>query len=188
MNGTLGATTPSTVVATTVKASTTMGVGGATPSASGSGISFPATQSASTDANTLDDYEEGTWTPTLSFGGASVGITYSIRKAEYVKIGRNVLVNLYLAISNKGSSTGNAQIGGFPFNAGSGIDFFVPTASRGNLNTSGEAVSLYSNNGNTTTFVLFKANLTGGSNSNVTDTSFNNSTEINFNFWYQANA
>jgi hypothetical protein len=39
---------------------TTIGVGGATPSASGSGISFPATQSASSDANTLDDYEEGT--------------------------------------------------------------------------------------------------------------------------------
>jgi hypothetical protein len=38
---------------------TTIGVGGATPSTSGSGISFPATQSASSDANTLDDYEEG---------------------------------------------------------------------------------------------------------------------------------
>jgi hypothetical protein len=66
MNGTLGATTPSTVVATTVQASTTIGVGGATPSASGSGISFPATQSASTNANTLDDYEEGTWTPVIT--------------------------------------------------------------------------------------------------------------------------
>jgi hypothetical protein len=41
---------------------TTIGVGDATPSASGSGITFPATQSASTNANTLDDYEEGTWT------------------------------------------------------------------------------------------------------------------------------
>jgi hypothetical protein len=41
-----------------------IGIGGATPSASGTGITFPATASASTDANTLDDYEEGTWTPT----------------------------------------------------------------------------------------------------------------------------
>jgi hypothetical protein len=46
---------------------TTIGVGDATPSASGSGISFPATQSASTNANTLDDYEEGTWTPTIGW-------------------------------------------------------------------------------------------------------------------------
>ena len=39
----------------------TIGVGNATPAASGAGISFPATASASSDANTLDDYEEGTW-------------------------------------------------------------------------------------------------------------------------------
>jgi len=42
-----------------------LGVGNATPSTSGAGITFPATQSASTDANTLDDYEEGTWTPVV---------------------------------------------------------------------------------------------------------------------------
>jgi hypothetical protein len=40
-----------------------IGVGGATPSTGGKGITFPATQSASADANTLDDYEAGTWTP-----------------------------------------------------------------------------------------------------------------------------
>jgi hypothetical protein len=50
---------------------TTIGVGDATPSASGSGISFPATQSASSDANTLDDYEEGTWTPSVGWGTAT---------------------------------------------------------------------------------------------------------------------
>ena len=44
-----------------------IGVGGATPTSNGSGITFPATQSASTNANTLDDYEEGTWTPVLTF-------------------------------------------------------------------------------------------------------------------------
>jgi hypothetical protein len=45
---------------------TTIGVGGATPSTSGAGITFPATQSASSNVNTLDDYEEGSWTPTYS--------------------------------------------------------------------------------------------------------------------------
>jgi hypothetical protein len=52
-----------------------MGVGGATPSASGAGITFPADQSilgASTNANTLDDYEEGTWTGTLTGGTIAV--------------------------------------------------------------------------------------------------------------------
>src|SRR5665647_161935 len=43
----------------------------------GGQIPFPATQNPSSDPNTLDDYEEGSWTPALKFGGNSVGITYS---------------------------------------------------------------------------------------------------------------
>ena len=91
---------------------TTIGVGGATPSASGSGISFPATQSASTDANTLDDYEEGTWTPSL--GGNT---TYSITPSgTYTKIGRLVTVTFNCQVTTLG--TGSAQfISGLPFAA-----------------------------------------------------------------------
>ena len=66
LDGTTGITTP------TEKVVTTIGVGNATPSASGAGITFPATQSASTDANTLDDYEEGTWTPTIAASSGSI--------------------------------------------------------------------------------------------------------------------
>jgi hypothetical protein len=89
---------------------TTIGVGGATPSTSGSGISFPATQSASSNVNTLDDYEEGTWTPTSSTGGW----TFSIDDAQYVKIGKQVSV--WASISNTGSGNGSQiVIGGLPF-------------------------------------------------------------------------
>jgi hypothetical protein len=51
-----------------------IGLGGATPTTSGTGITFPATASASTNANTLDDYEEGTWTPVIT---AQTGTTSS---------------------------------------------------------------------------------------------------------------
>ena len=71
---------------TTPIVTTTIGVGNATPSASGSGVSFPATQSASTDANTLDDYEEvSTYTPTWN-GGGSISVTQS----TVIKIGKLV--------------------------------------------------------------------------------------------------
>ena len=82
---------PSQTLTTPIIA-TTMGVGGATPSGSGSGITFPATQSASTDANTLDDYEEGTWTPTLqnSSGSSTTGL------AVYRKIGSLVFISLQI--------------------------------------------------------------------------------------------
>ena len=94
---------------------TTMGVGGATPSGSGSGITFPASQSASADANTLDDYEEGSWTPVLRFGGATTGITYSQQNGSYIKVGKNVFITLYILLSSKGSATGIASITGLPF-------------------------------------------------------------------------
>jgi hypothetical protein len=92
-------------------------VGGATATTSGTGITFPATQSASSDANTLDDYEEGTWTPTLAFGGSSTGITYVTRTGRYTKIGNYVFATGFVELSNKGSSTGDATFTGLPFSA-----------------------------------------------------------------------
>jgi hypothetical protein len=66
-------------------------------------------------ANALDDYEEGTWTMGVSFGGASVGVTTLVNTGTYTKIGRQVTVNGYLVLTSKGSSTGTAKITGLPF-------------------------------------------------------------------------
>jgi hypothetical protein len=104
---------------------TTIGVGGATASASGSGISFPATQSASTDANTLDDYEEGTWTPALTIGGLTTGITYVTRSASYVKVGRIVYISLNIQLSSKGSLTGDVIITALPFTTNSAANGYA---------------------------------------------------------------
>lgn len=85
-------------------------------------IAFPATQVASADANTLDDYEEGTFTPTISFAGASVGITYATQTGVYTKVGNVVHFKLFINLSNKGSSVGAVRIEGLPFTAAAGID------------------------------------------------------------------
>jgi hypothetical protein len=98
----------------TVKATTTIGVGNATPAASGAGITFPATQSASSDANTLDDYEQGTFTPT-AFGQSSAGTTtYANQEGWYTKIGRQVHVDLVINWSAM-TGTGDLLFGGLPF-------------------------------------------------------------------------
>lgn len=91
-------------------------------------IKFPAAQSASADANTLDDYEEGTFTPTVSFGGAAVGLTYAAQVGKYTKIGNVVYYKLYVQLSAKGSSTGNATVGGLPFAADATANSFAPGA------------------------------------------------------------
>ena len=110
------------ISASTVTATTTMGVGAATPSASGAGITFPATQSASSDANTLDDYEEGTVTAagialTFSTPG-NLAVTYNNRDVTYTKIGNMVQVQARIAASafTFTTSSGNLQITGLlPF-------------------------------------------------------------------------
>jgi hypothetical protein len=82
-------------------------------------------------ANALDDYEEGTWTPSVAFGGASVGLTYGRRGGTYTKIGRQVTVCGDLILSAKGSSTGNATIAGLPFTInGSSTDFLQAASFR----------------------------------------------------------
>jgi hypothetical protein len=75
-------------------------VGFATPTSSGAGITFPATQSASSDANTLDDYEEGTWTPAYApTAGAFTTATYSPQYGFYQKIGNTVNLQMYIYLT-----------------------------------------------------------------------------------------
>jgi hypothetical protein len=86
-------------------------------SATGTGITFPATQSASTNANTLDDYEEGTFSPTV-IGSTTAGtVTYYGRQGTYTKIGNRVHFSLYLNWDS-GTGTGNLEISGLPFTSG----------------------------------------------------------------------
>lgn len=61
-------------------------------------------------------FEPGTWTPTISFGGASVGITYdaSVTAGRYLRIGPFVLVQGRVALTSKGSSTGSFGMAGWP--------------------------------------------------------------------------
>jgi hypothetical protein len=91
---------------------TTISVGNATPSTSGAGITFPSTDlHYSTNANTLDDYEEGTFTPTISYSGSTSGIVYGgSRAGTYTKIGNVITVQLEVNITNKGTGSGSVIV------------------------------------------------------------------------------
>ena len=94
----------------------TISVGNATPSTSGAGITFPATQSASSDANTLDDYEEGTWTATDT-SGASLSFTNTTQR--YTKVGRLVTLQIDNLLFPSTANGNSVAIGGLPFTAAS---------------------------------------------------------------------
>jgi hypothetical protein len=79
------------------------------------GIAFPATQVASSDANTLDDYEEGTWTPTLYQGSTQI-TSATIAYGRYIKIGKVLWIGIYFyKASGAPSATGDWQIRNLPF-------------------------------------------------------------------------
>jgi hypothetical protein len=103
---------PGTTAATGVSVEGAMTVTGAlTISGAGAGqIVFPASQNASANANTFDDYEEGTYTPGVTFGGASVGLTYSSRTGTYTKLGNTVHCSFDITLSAKGSSVGSMNV------------------------------------------------------------------------------
>jgi hypothetical protein len=103
------------------------------------GIQFPATQVASSDANTLDDYEEGTWTPAFLAGGISgTSIAYA---GTYTKIGRVVTVHFRATSSTDSSNVVISSYAGF-----SGLPFAVSgLGASGSITT--EDIDLFDRNG-----------------------------------------
>jgi hypothetical protein len=78
-------------------------------------IQFPATQVASSNANTLDDYEEGTWTPAIVTTNGNQSITYANQTGRYIKIGRLVKLSWYINTTTIVSQgTGTLRINGAP--------------------------------------------------------------------------
>ena len=120
-----------------------LGIGNATATTSGTGITFPATQSASSDANTLDDYEEGTWTPSIAGTTTAGTASYTIREANYTKIGNLVYFSLFIDYSS-GTGTGNTKITGLPFSSSSSnVDINPCTVNVRYLTYTGDQVIAY---------------------------------------------
>lgn len=143
-------------------------------------IKFPATQNASAEVNTLDDYEEGSFTPVLAFGGASVGITYAAsgQQGRYQKIGNKVTAWIYIHLTSKGSSVGNANISGMPFTALSNLTYYA--GSPGYHNITGVQLGI-AIPGTTASVSLYK--LPGNL---VADTDLTNTSEFVFTVFYEA--
>jgi hypothetical protein len=146
----------------------------------GDGLKFNADTAA---ANALDDYEEGTWTMGVAFGGASAGVTYLSNTGRYTKIGNQVTVRGIVSLTSKGSSTGAAVITGLPFtqvNTGeaySTASFWLNNISFANIF---QALS----NLNTTSLGLWESTEAGGVTT-ITDGNFANNSEIVISYTYQ---
>ena len=146
----------------------------------GTGITFPATQSASSDANTLDDYEEGTWTVNLRFGGTSTGITYYSRAGKYTKIGNSVVLAGSFYLDSKASNTGDADITGLPFTVTTSIIASPAALSTSEMTFTGYPQLIGQAN---EARVQFYQTPTTGTKTTLTDANFTNAT-IEFSLAY----
>ena len=152
---------------------------------SGGGITFNGDTAA---ANALDDYEEGTYTPTLTFASDDGNKVYANRGGSYTKIGRKVTVNININLSNRGTGSGLAKVS-LPFTVG---DRLANTAFEGggfayyfiNLLSSVSNIMLQARE-NTATAEL--RGVTGSSSGSFSDFSYNfvsNSTELRLTVTY----
>ncbi len=141
-------------------------------------IVFPASQVASAGANTLDDYEEGTFTPTLTSSGGGTP-TYSQQTGFYTKVGNRVCYEARVVLSNLSTlAAGSANLAGLPFAAESSANRIAAQAFNAN-NMGATAATMTNaniNNGNSTVNLnVFAA----GANSNLTVAMLTNTSVFN---------
>jgi len=97
-------------------------------------LQFPAIQAPSADVNCLDDYEEGTWVPVLTFATpGNLVVVYSVQLGGYVKVGKKVTVSFNITTSTFTFTTasGNLQVTGLPFTSENTVIAIGPLLWRG---------------------------------------------------------
>ena len=148
----------------------------------GDGIDFSANANApGMTSELLNWYEEGTWTPALTFGGAAVGMTGTF-SGTYTRVGNTVTVWGKIILTAKGSSIGNALITGLPF-ALSGFsatsNVMDPITGMANLTANGCVFSVVSGS------AIYPMVQTSTARTQINEQYFTNSSQLVFSLTYQ---
>ena len=110
--------------------------------ANGHGIDFSATNDASgSSSELLDDYEEGTWTPSIDADSGAVA-TYHNQEGAYTRIGRLVKCHFRIRINDANNSSGAIRIAGLPFTVGNVLASTGLDGSGGPTYWAGQGVSI----------------------------------------------
>ncbi len=141
-------------------------------------IAFPSTQNASVGANTLDDYKEGPWTP--SVGGNA---TYTTQVGTYTKIGRLVVVTGALTIATLGTGSA-AVISGLPYAVAGGQAIAGIVSFWANLATNVLFLGCYANAGAST--LQFTSQTVAGANVTNNPSILGNGSQVIFAISYMA--
>lgn len=128
-------------------------------------------------------YETSTFTPTLTFGGAATGMTFSVQLGRYTRLGNLLVAWISFTLTNKGSSVGNVVIGGLPYaspNINGVASFRVQNMAAGIVTPLQGALAP---GAGATSFAVEK--VAAGVATSLTDADFNNNTSLRCNVVYQ---
>ena len=94
---------------------------------SGRGINFsPNSNAGGMTSETLDDYEEGLWTLTITTSGTGESVSIGSTTGTYTKIGRQVTATIYTSgVNVSAAGSGAVLLGGLPFTCSNGIQFYA---------------------------------------------------------------
>ena len=149
-------------------------------------VTFPATQNPSSNPNTLDDYEEVTFTPIIGGAGGTSGQTYSQNTGKATKIGNLVVAAFSCILTNKGTITGAVQIQGLPYTSTSTFAFAATCAVRyANLATNWYQITAQLNNSSTVADIYGVSAAAGNNVAPLVTADINNNSEIRGTLIYQ---
>jgi len=149
--------------------------------ANGNGIDFSATAGTGT-SELLNDYEEGTFTPGISFGGGTTGIIYTGQTGGlYTKVGRLVTAYGRVELSSKGSSSGDALVTGLPFTSSASFQWSSAPLKFDNISFSNVFQSLMINS---STSIILQEVTNAGVRTQLDNTDFANNSVVVFSIAY----
>jgi hypothetical protein len=118
-------------------------------------------------------YSIGSWTPVLTFGGGSSGLTYSAQNGAFHRIGTVVIAQIGMVLTAKGSSTGSASIAGLPYTVAATTGSEIPSA----VNFTGLTGTLHLLTTAGGTSITFRQTTSTGA-ATLTDAAFTNTTTV----------
>jgi len=122
------------------------------------------------DANSLDDYEEGTWTPVYAGGSSAGSYSPGTTAGFYTKVGRKVYVTASLLnIVTNSAGSGELRITGLPFtpNNDAGASSNIGTVMLDNFNVNNNAIHLCSFTSPNQTYITIREIVDGGADSTM---------------------
>jgi hypothetical protein len=124
------------------------------------------------------------FTPILSFGGSTTGITYDVREGHYQALGNLVFYSASIAINNKGSATGQARLSGLPFASSGTFNTQMGVMAESNITFNAGQTYAWCLNDIGTTSLLFSTGGSGVVQNIMTDANFSNTSQLTVSGFY----